>query len=77
MSTARTEAPWTDEQAEAINRWQRSGMVHPLTCREPNYRWPLTATAEGLACDRCDDGVQQTSAPAAMLGEPPKPMIFQ
>ena len=25
-------APWTDEEVEALNRYQRSGRFHPFTC---------------------------------------------
>lgn len=40
-------APWSVEQVEALNAYQKLGYVHEFTC--PNG-WPLTATPEGWTC---------------------------
>jgi hypothetical protein len=32
MSTGRITAPFTEEQVEALNRWQKTGQLHPFTC---------------------------------------------
>jgi hypothetical protein len=47
-------APFTPEQVEALNRWQRQGYMHPFTC--PGDRtdcWDnsdLIATEAGWVC---------------------------
>lgn len=42
-------APFTEEQIEALNSWQRNGKFHPFTCK--NHRnISLTATADGWHC---------------------------
>jgi hypothetical protein len=47
-------APWTPEQVEALNRFQKSGRFHPFTC--PG-KWAkcaehrdLVATTDGWVC---------------------------
>jgi hypothetical protein len=49
-------APWTPEQVDALNGWQRITLVHPFTCGGLNdtCRWNLTATPGGWICERCD-----------------------
>ena len=47
-------APWTDDQVEALNRWQKAGVVHPFTCPgdQPgcgDHR-ELIARADGWHC---------------------------
>lgn len=50
-------APWTDQQVERLNQWQRNGMVHSFTCPgeascpyvDGGYR-ALTATTAGWIC---------------------------
>lgn len=57
-------APWTDEQVAALNRWQKSGVVHPFTCgnrdksghgwdREVGDYGVLEATPGGWVCRAC------------------------
>ena len=52
-------APWTDEQVEALNRYQTSGWFHEFTCRndgcsdECGFRPALVATNEGWICHYC------------------------
>jgi hypothetical protein len=48
------EAPWTDEQVEALNRWQAAGHVHEYTC--PNNHAGsrvLVAKNDGWHCPSC------------------------
>lgn len=33
MTPPITQAPWTEEQVAALNRWQASGLMHPYTCQ--------------------------------------------
>ncbi len=64
-------APWTDEQVENLNRYQKSGSFHPFTCglyeltrklygrdKAKNCRWLLVATNLGWVCSR--EGCQYT-----------------
>jgi len=57
--------PWTDEQVEALNNYQRAGRFHPFTCgnrddgkhpHEPELQdhGVLRATSEGWVCPFCD-----------------------
>ncbi len=59
-------APWTSEQVDALNRWQRLGYVHEFTCNNdhPGDR-TLFATLNGWVCAHCD--YRQDWAHAAML----------
>ncbi len=58
----RIHAPFTEEQVEGLNRWQRSTTVHPFTCahREGHPMDPegdygvLVAKPEGWTCRHCD-----------------------
>lgn len=34
MSSDLSHAPWTEAEVTALERWQRSGFVHPYTCRK-------------------------------------------
>lgn len=63
MST-QIKAPFTAEQVEGLNRWQRSTWVHPFTCgnrdtpehetMDPECDWGvLVATADGWVCRHC------------------------
>lgn len=44
--------PWTDEQVDALNRYQRKGRMHPFTCGQPQHRISpaLVATTQGWIC---------------------------
>lgn len=60
--------PWTQEQVDALNAYQRSGAYHPFTCgrdrgnaahreyaERHNEDWgQLVATLEGWKCPVCD-----------------------
>jgi hypothetical protein len=60
-------APWTGEQVDALNRFQRLGYVHEFTCVEPHGGLDRTlyATVNGWRCPHC--GYQQDWAHAGML----------
>ena len=55
-------APFTQEQVEALNRFQQSGHVHPYTCGSGRRtdadhldgEGVLVATTEGWKCPYCD-----------------------
>lgn len=61
-------APWTQEQAAALVRWQKSNYVHPFTCpnrgdgnhsttvhsREGGDLGELVPTKDGWFCPSCD-----------------------
>lgn len=60
-------APWTDEQVETLNAFQRSGFFHPFTCGERDERHQqyretngdrddglLVAYNDGWRCPVCD-----------------------
>jgi|WetSurSiteA1Bulk_404760.scaffolds.fasta_scaffold182682_2 hypothetical protein len=54
-------APWTDEQVELINLFQKSGKGHPYTCGGgggPHSGVDLIATNEGWVCPECGRVVQ-------------------
>jgi len=64
------EAPWTDEQVDALNRWQQCGHVHEFTC--PNHHKAsrvLEAKNDGWHCPGCT--YTQTWAHVMMTREPP------
>lgn len=60
-------APFTAEQVDALNRYQRLGYVHEFTCAEAHdgADRALYATREGWRCPHCD--YRQDWAHAAML----------
>lgn len=48
-------APFTTEQVDHLNEFQRSGYMHPFTCGTPNCPvGVLTATENGWVCGGCD-----------------------
>lgn len=56
-------APWTPEQVESLNRYQREGLGHPFTCEKRKMLHPydgtetvLIATVKGWVCPEfhCD-----------------------
>jgi hypothetical protein len=57
-----TKAPWTPEQVENLNSWQRAGWVHPFTCGsghrgDKNHldsEGILVATEQGWVCPYCN-----------------------
>jgi len=44
--------PWTNEQVELLNVYQRIGILHPFTCNEHHT---LIATNDGWICSQCSD----------------------
>ena len=79
--------PWTEEQLDALWRWQTCGWVHEFTC--PNHgdsdhkRFfaavdcidALTPTADGWVCPAC--AYTQNWAHRFMLtAPPPNPLTF-
>lgn len=64
-------APWTPDQVDRLNRFQRLGNVHEFTCAS-NHEGAdrtLVATKDGWICPHCD--YRQNWAHAAMLDEAP------
>lgn len=56
-------APWTDDQVEALNKFQKSRKFHPFTCgnrhghpyeEEYGDHGVLRATNSGWVCPFCD-----------------------
>lgn len=60
----RSYAPWSGEEVDSLNGFQRSGAMHPLTCpsrgdgqhvaRPEVDLGTLTATSVGWICPDCD-----------------------
>lgn len=48
------EAPFTDEQVENLNAFQKSNRYHPFTCGGQCSDSVLVATNAGWICPRCD-----------------------
>lgn len=53
--------PWSAEQIEALNRYQKIGLMHPYTCgenrKDENHldgEGVLIATVNGWICPYCD-----------------------
>ena len=53
--------PWTSEQVEVLNHYQKSGLMHPYTCggnrkdeRHLDGEGILVATENGWICPFCD-----------------------
>lgn len=70
----KVEAPWTIEQADALNAWQACGWVHPFTCpnRDDGRHFDdsvLHADTTGWKCPFCK--YIQTWAHDFMLNGPP------
>lgn len=65
-SNDRINAPWTAQQVDALNRFQRSGVFHEFTCPGHGHGdRTLVATRSGWICCHCD--YRQYWAHAAML----------
>jgi hypothetical protein len=78
-------APFSPSEVEALNRWQRTGWVHPFTCAHRNTprhhafakanhegdHGILRARADGWYCPVC--GYTQTWAHRFMLTPPQSP----
>lgn len=49
-------APWTDQQVDALNAYQRLGRFHPYTCGNDHLgsNRNLVATVGGWICPHCD-----------------------
>ena len=48
MSTIVT-APWRPDEVEALNKYQKSGVMHEFTCKEHSHE-VLIATIDGWIC---------------------------
>jgi hypothetical protein len=85
----RSDAPWTEDEVDKLNQYQRCSWVHPFTCGGERGDWAhrqralenypledygqLVATPLGWVCPTC--GYTQTWAHDFMLlGPPPDPM---
>ena len=68
------EAPWTQEQVDALNRWQQAGFVHEFTCPSDHPDRTLLATPEGWACQQCT--YRQNWAHRFMLEKPVNPTEY-
>jgi hypothetical protein len=74
-------APFTPEQVEGLNRWQRAESVHPFTCRTGRRKdalhldgeGVLVATEQGWRCPFC--GYTQDWAHDFMANKPPPPLL--
>jgi hypothetical protein len=71
--------PWTQEQVDALNRWQMSGFVHPFTCSEDHpldggYEDIMIAEFDGFHCPTC--GHLQIWAHDFMLLPPVNPLEY-
>lgn len=68
--------PWTQEQIDALNKWQQAGYVHPFTCaNEHSEPRALRACESGWVCDHDTCGYTQHWAHAFMLNLPANPLI--
>jgi len=47
-------APWTKEQVENLNRFQKFEYTHPFTCGNNGCGDELVAHEEGWKCPSCD-----------------------
>lgn len=47
-------APFTPEQVEALNNWQKAGIYHPYICGNEQCCQDLIATEQGWTCPCCD-----------------------
>lgn len=60
MPEDKIQAPFTNEQVEALNAWQQRPGVHPFTCpndhTDSTAEYVLVATTDGWTCpdERCD-----------------------
>jgi hypothetical protein len=70
-------APWTSEQVDALNRYQRLGHVHEFTCKEQHDGADRTlyATREGWRCPHC--AYTQDWAHKAMLTAEPLEALYK
>lgn len=65
--------PWTAEQVDALNQYQRAGFMHPFTCpgHDGGGDTDLVATRAGWICCHCD--YRQDWAHEFMLTKPSNP----
>jgi hypothetical protein len=70
MSDDRITAPWSAEQVDALNRFQRAHFMHPFTCpgHDGGGDRDLVATRAGWVCCHCD--YRQDWAHSFMLDKP-------
>lgn len=69
-------APFTAEQVDALNRFQRTSWLHPFTCANDHKGdRNLVATQNGWICCNCD--YEQNWAHEMMLLKPPvNPSVY-
>jgi hypothetical protein len=70
-------APWSAEQVDALNRFQRTPHIHPFTCpgHDGGGDRDLVATRQGWICRHCD--YRQDWAHDLMLDAPPPPPFLE
>lgn len=68
--TGKVTAPWSDEEIDALNHYQRSGLFHEFACVETHKGLDrtLVATRAGWICLHC--GYTQDWAHRFMLDKP-------
>ena len=54
----RTEAPFTDDQVESLNAYQKAGVMHPFTHGDGPDKVDLIATRDGWIAAPGGPGVQ-------------------
>jgi hypothetical protein len=73
-------APWSDDQVDNLNRYQRAGLFHPFTCgRRDDHRddpGVLVAERDGWHCPAAGCGYRQTWAHPFMAA-PPTPAMLE
>lgn len=71
MSLSR--APWTQDEADNLNEWQKMGLINQTLCgdraRHPEYKGLPVATRKGWICPSC--GWKQEWAHDFMLARRP------
>lgn len=53
MATELVEAPFSVDQIQSLNEYQKAGIFHPFTCGTDGCRDDLIATGEGWRCPSC------------------------
>ncbi len=79
-AASQIQPPWTPQQIDGLNHWQRAGYVHEFTC--PNRQrdnhgdapLPLVATVNGWVCPYCDY-TQRWAHDFMANGPPPNPLL--
>ena len=48
-----SKTPWSAEQINSLNSFQKCGRIHPFTCGNDKCRSDLIATPSGWICPNC------------------------